>query len=157
MLAWCLNLKNLKPSTLFENKDSIPVGCVPTAEVASILERVGNIPPPSPDVLPPLPDIPYPPKKDTGPGTRKGPGTTDTPPRPLTPVDRMTHACENITLPQLPWRSVINDSRRSPRSPCRMHQKNSNGYFTHLLIEGRLTLSIWIPLPSEVACDLTAG
>ena len=49
--------------------------------------------------------IPYPiPQK--GHGTRdtpqKGPGTSDT----LLPVDRMTHSCENMTFPQLLWRSV---------------------------------------------------
>ena len=52
----------------------------------------------------PTPQIPYP-RKDMGPGTRKGPGTKHTLPPP--PVDRMTHVCENSTLTQLPWQAVI--------------------------------------------------
>ena len=31
---------------------------------------------------------------------------------PPTPVDRMTHACENITFPQLRWRVVTNTMKR---------------------------------------------
>ena len=79
---------------------SIPVGCVPTAEVAS---TPGWGVDPYPRY--PSPGYPTPPPK--------GHGTRDTtPPRkdlvsgiPYHP-DRVTDNCENINFPQLRWRSV---------------------------------------------------
>ena len=95
------------------NQESIPVGCVPTAEVASTMGGGSRVYPalgyptlcfpdtpldtqPTPDTLPPprkdmRPKIAYPPK---------GTGTRDT----LPPT--WTDTCENITFPQLRLRLV---------------------------------------------------
>ena len=93
-------------------QERIPVGCVPTTKVASILGGV-HTPIPYPPI--PYPLDPYP--LDTL-VFKKGHGTTDTLnpertwyqgyPTPPLPMDRMTHTCENIIFPELCWQSVMN-------------------------------------------------
>ena len=72
-------------------QECIPVGCVPPAAVA--------VPRGS------LPGTPHPkeqsPPEQAPPGTRHPPKQTPPEQAPPPPVDRITDACENITLPQL--------------------------------------------------------
>ena len=80
-------------------QESISVGCKPLFYTPGYPTTPGYLttPPPRRNMDP---EIPYYPER------QKGHGTRDILPAP--PEDRMTHACENITFPQLRWRAVIN-------------------------------------------------
>ena len=100
----------------FKLKESIPVGCIPPAFVVRREGGWGSLPP-----------IPYPPwgtlrPRDTTPHqyilpphTLHLPDPDTQPPSPervwdqsypTPPLDRMTHAYENITFSQLRWRTA---------------------------------------------------
>ena len=149
-------------------------GVYPTPKyLTSLLKEHGTRDSLPPDTLPPWrsmgPEISYPQK---GHGTRKGPGTIDTlPTTPTTPTSIsnphplpplwtqwLTHACENITFPQLHvlLRAVILiPPEQDPLSPCHFPSTHLSRHVCSDVVQPMVT---WLPSTlTQVLSGLAGG
>ena len=96
-------------------QECIPVGCVPLAAVAISGGRFPHLPPNQP-----LLDQALPPGPGTPPRTRHPQGPGNPFPRPVTPLwaETLTHATENITLPQTSFAGSNNDEEFQTQDTC---------------------------------------